>query len=121
MSFLSRYFSVSSSHFVQLTAAIKSKLIELNQSPAFDAQNQKMANECTSRAAVFIPLCLHNGVPSIMFTKRVMNLRNHAGQVSFPGGKIDDSDANEIYTAIRELKEEVNVAEKVCLFYICKF
>ncbi|HEX9506781.1 MAG TPA: CoA pyrophosphatase, partial [Myxococcales bacterium] len=37
-------------------------------------------------ASVLIPLFFRDGVPHVLFTKRTESLRNHAGQISFPGG-----------------------------------
>lgn len=47
--------------------------------------------------------------PTVIFTVRHENLRTHAGQVSFPGGRIDDDDANAIAAALRESSEEIGL------------
>ena len=47
--------------------------------------------------------------PTIIFTKRSSNLRNHAGEISFPGGRVSDQDGSIIETAIRETFEEISL------------
>lgn len=63
-------------------------------------------------AAVLIPLVWHAESPSILLTKRTMGLRHHAGQISFPGGKIDSSDGDAVSAALREAEEEVGIARE---------
>ena len=67
-------------------------------------------------AAILIPLCIVQGKPSILFTRRSATLSTHASQISFPGGYYDeeldgDIDNNEqqrlINTALRETQEEL--------------
>jgi nudix motif 8 len=59
-------------------------------------------------AAVLVPLCYVDQVPSILFTKRSNTLRSHTGQISFPGGIQDPSDNNsDTCTALREAREEI--------------
>ncbi|XP_066929903.1 mitochondrial coenzyme A diphosphatase NUDT8-like [Clytia hemisphaerica] len=60
-------------------------------------------------AAVVIPLCEMDGRLSILFTLRSPHLYNHGGQVSFPGGKVDDTDASRSHTAVRECVEELGI------------
>lgn len=47
--------------------------------------------------------------PELLLTQRATTLRNHAGQISFPGGRQDDADVDVIHTALRESKEEVGL------------
>ncbi len=64
-------------------------------------------------AAVLIPITDRNE-PGVILTTRPNFLRSHAGQVAFPGGKIDDSDTDEIAAALREAHEELAIPpEKV--------
>jgi 8-oxo-dGTP pyrophosphatase MutT (NUDIX family) len=60
-------------------------------------------------AAVLVPLVVRDGEPHMVFTLRSASLRGHAGQVSFPGGAVDATDADRIATAIREADEEIGV------------
>ena len=45
--------------------------------------------------------------PTLLLTRRQAHLRSHAGQVAFPGGRVDEGDANAVATALRESWEEV--------------
>ena len=58
-------------------------------------------------AAVLIPITFDNSGPSVVFTKRAKKLKDHPGQISFPGGKVEGSDFSEIETVIRECFEEI--------------
>jgi 8-oxo-dGTP pyrophosphatase MutT (NUDIX family) len=59
-------------------------------------------------AAVLIPVVEHPE-PTVLLTQRSAHLSNHAGQISFPGGKIDATDASPLDTALREAEEEVGL------------
>jgi 8-oxo-dGTP pyrophosphatase MutT (NUDIX family) len=61
-------------------------------------------------AAVLIPVIDHGGEATVMLTKRAETLRNHTGQVAFPGGRIDPEDASPEAAALREAREEVGLA-----------
>ncbi|KAI8354097.1 NUDIX hydrolase domain-like protein [Choanephora cucurbitarum] len=63
-------------------------------------------------AAVLVPLCIDQGKPSVLFTVRNMNMRTHRGEISFPGGKTDDTDPSTEYTALRETHEEIGIPPK---------
>lgn len=57
-------------------------------------------------AAVLIPVILH-AEPTVLLTRRTDTMRSHAGQVAFPGGRIDPGDAGPVEAALREAHEEV--------------
>jgi 8-oxo-dGTP pyrophosphatase MutT (NUDIX family) len=59
-------------------------------------------------AAVLLPIVAH-AEPSVLFTKRSEHLRRHAGQVSFPGGRVHASDISLVETALRETQEETGI------------
>lgn len=61
------------------------------------------------RAAVLVPFCHVDGKASVLFTKRSERVGTHKGQVSFPGGRMDPTDADEAACALRELHEEVGI------------
>lgn len=64
-----------------------------------------------SRAAVLLLLSAAED-PDLLFTERGRGLRNHAGQVSFPGGGRESGDADEVATALREAREEVGLSPR---------
>lgn len=59
-------------------------------------------------AAVLVPIVDHPE-PTVLLTQRAQHLPDHAGQVSFPGGKIDDGDADPRASALREAEEEIGL------------
>jgi 8-oxo-dGTP pyrophosphatase MutT (NUDIX family) len=60
-------------------------------------------------AAVLIPIVVGSKGPTILLTQRTEHLEKHAGQISFPGGKVADSDVDREDTALRETYEEVGL------------
>lgn len=63
-------------------------------------------------AAVLVGLVLRAKGPQVLLTRRTDSLRNHAGQVSFPGGRVENSDHDAIAAALRETHEEVGIARR---------
>ena len=61
-------------------------------------------------AAVLIPIVLRRPDPQVLFTRRADHLSRHAGQVSFPGGRVEANDASVIDAALRETEEEVGLS-----------
>lgn len=62
------------------------------------------------QAAVLVALVERPGGPQVLLTRRTEALRHHAGQIAFPGGRIENSDADPVEAALREAHEEVGLA-----------
>lgn len=60
-------------------------------------------------AAVLIPVVVHDPQLSVLLTQRTAHLNDHAGQVSFPGGRSEARDGSSIETALRETEEEIGL------------
>jgi 8-oxo-dGTP pyrophosphatase MutT (NUDIX family) len=60
-------------------------------------------------AAVLVPVYVSAGDLHVVFTRRREDLRRHAGEVSFPGGRFDEGEANLQATALREAHEEIGL------------
>jgi 8-oxo-dGTP pyrophosphatase MutT (NUDIX family) len=63
-------------------------------------------------AAVLVPIVVRDAAPAVLLTMRTAHLHDHAGQVSFPGGRVDAGDADPVATALRETEEEVGLARR---------
>ncbi|GGK37349.1 CoA pyrophosphatase [Salinarimonas ramus] len=61
------------------------------------------------RAAVLIPVVRREAGPTLLLTVRSSRLRAHSGQIAFPGGRIDESDACAWHAALREAHEEIGL------------
>jgi 8-oxo-dGTP pyrophosphatase MutT (NUDIX family) len=62
-------------------------------------------------AAVLVPIVTHPEGLSVLFTLRTSHLSAHAGQVSFPGGRVEPGDADETAAALRETEEEIGLRQ----------
>ncbi len=60
-------------------------------------------------AAVLVPLVERSNGIKVVLTRRTHTLRDHAGQISFPGGRLKPEDANPVAAALRETEEEIGV------------
>jgi len=77
--------------------------------PGTDKMLEIIAREQPIRpAAVLIPVVDHKE-PTVLLTQRSAHLADHAGQIAFPGGKIDATDANPLDTALSEAEEEIGL------------
>jgi 8-oxo-dGTP pyrophosphatase MutT (NUDIX family) len=60
-------------------------------------------------SAVLAPLYDHDGEAHVVLTRRSRRMRAHAGEVSFPGGRVEEGDADLVATALREAQEEIGL------------
>ncbi|WP_153162965.1 CoA pyrophosphatase [Zoogloea sp. 1C4] len=63
-------------------------------------------------AAVLVPIVLRESEPTLLLTRRTDHLHHHPGQVSFPGGRVEEQDTSPIETALRETEEEISLARR---------
>lgn len=61
-------------------------------------------------AAVLVPLVTHPGALQVLLTHRAKTLARHAGQIAFPGGRVDPEDADLVACALRETEEEIGLS-----------
>jgi 8-oxo-dGTP pyrophosphatase MutT (NUDIX family) len=61
-------------------------------------------------AAVLVPVVRREGELTVLFTRRTAHLNDHAGQISFPGGRAEPGDSSAAETALRETAEEIGLA-----------
>ena len=78
--------------------------------PEFPGDGGRLAERTPAEAAVLVPLVLRESGPQVLLTKRTAHLRDHAGQISFPGGRVEPDDADAVATALRETEEEIGLA-----------
>jgi 8-oxo-dGTP pyrophosphatase MutT (NUDIX family) len=80
-----------------------------NLTPEQVAELRQFLPERLARAAVLVPLVERPDALNVLLTLRASHLKNHAGQVSFPGGRIEEGDAGPWEAALREAREEIGL------------
>ena len=75
------------------------------------ALGSEMFSDVTSGTAKLssVLIIIYGNPPKFIMTKKASNLKIHAGEIAFPGGKQDDGDADMLCTALRETREELNL------------
>ena len=78
---------------------------------ADDLERQRAAASALqpTPAAVLLLVVNHPREPTVVFTQRTAHLADHAGQISFPGGRVAPGDEGPAHTALREAREEVGI------------
>jgi 8-oxo-dGTP pyrophosphatase MutT (NUDIX family) len=66
-------------------------------------------DQALTPAAVLFPIVLRDGGQTVLLTQRTAHLRDHAGQISFPGGRVEAEDISPSHTALRETEEEIGL------------
>ncbi len=94
-------------------AALRLRLADIasrppNADPVFGDEIVSALSKAPTPAAVLVPVVL-GAEPGILLTKRTSHLSAHAGQVSFPGGRIDPEDSGPEAAALREAHEEIGL------------
>lgn len=78
--------------------------------PEFTDEHQlRDTSQPLTAASVLVPLVVHSDHMSLLLTMRTAHLHDHAGQISFPGGRVDPEDQDAIATALRETEEEIGL------------
>jgi 8-oxo-dGTP pyrophosphatase MutT (NUDIX family) len=77
--------------------------------PEFRGDDRLLVERPVRPAAVLVPLVRRPEGLTVLLTRRTDHLNDHAGQVSFPGGRTDPEDADAVATALREAHEEVGI------------
>lgn len=75
-------------------------------------QEDGAQDEPLTPAAVLFPIVLRDDGHTVLLTQRTAHLRDHAGQISFPGGRVEAHDLTPIETALRETEEEIGLARE---------
>jgi 8-oxo-dGTP pyrophosphatase MutT (NUDIX family) len=81
---------------------LRAALLDPTEAAAMDAHGR-------TEAAVLVPLYGDPANPTIVFTERRSDLRRHAGEISFPGGRRDGPEEELLTTALREAEEEIGL------------
>lgn len=79
--------------------------------PEFSGDGRQI-ERAPAEASVLIPLVERDGGLALLLTRRTDHLRDHAGQISFPGGRREPEDADAAATALRETEEEVGLMRR---------
>ena len=70
-----------------------------------------VGDEELTPAAVLFPIVQRSEAPTVLLTQRTTHLKDHPGQISFPGGRHESADPSPAHTALREAAEEIGLSE----------
>ncbi|HYM36349.1 MAG TPA: CoA pyrophosphatase [Steroidobacteraceae bacterium] len=73
---------------------------------------ERLPAERARPAAVLVPLVDRPDGLTVLLTQRAVHLKNHAGQVSFPGGRLEEKDESPLAAALRETEEEIGLSRE---------
>ena len=88
---------------------------DIDSASAFSAVNSIVRRHLPAdpiAAAVLVPIIDRADGLTVLLTRRASHLRHHAGQISFPGGRIEPADKGPIEAALREAEEEIGLARE---------
>lgn len=88
---------------------LRSVLSPIPSRTQFSAEDGVADAELTP-ASVLFPIVLRDSGPAVLFTQRTEHLRDHPGQISFPGGRVEADDTSPAHTALREAQEEIGLS-----------
>jgi len=74
-----------------------------------DVHEQPVSHQQPKQAAVLVPIISEPNSPQLLLTRRARHLKQHAGQISFPGGRFESGDGWLGNTALRETQEEIGL------------
>lgn len=92
-----------------MAATDKSRFPEFIRSRLLSRRKRGLSLEGYTPCAVLVPLFLKSGRYHLLFTERSRSVRDHKGQISFPGGCREKADADLVQTALRETEEEIGL------------
>lgn len=95
--------------------AVRRRMAELAQlmfAPEFAGDGGLLSDRDPTSASVLVPLVQREDGLRVLLTQRTAHLHDHAGQISFPGGRVEDDDHDAVATALRETEEEVGLARR---------
>jgi 8-oxo-dGTP pyrophosphatase MutT (NUDIX family) len=83
-------------------------LVALTRARLASRARRVVTDDTLVRAAVLVPI-VDRGEPFLVFAKRTEHVGTHRGQISFPGGRVDPTDAGPLAAALRESEEEIGL------------
>ncbi len=93
----------------ELRALLASRLDDAADAPRGDRESRSSA---LVAAAVLVPLVERRGGMTVLLTQRTEHLDDHPGQISFPGGRVEEGDTDPVATALREAGEEIGLTHR---------
>ncbi len=77
-----------------------------------ESEGDEIRQNTLTPASVLFPIVLRAHQPTVLLTQRAAHLKDHPGQISFPGGRAEPEDSSPAQTALREAEEEVGLLGK---------